>query len=426
MRRGLHLLLGALAAAGTPGAAAAQGVTASGSVGAGMFGDAPASTVEVGLDLAGRHHAVGLGAEARWLADGGFRGEDWDEASEWARLVRYAILRWPSRGDDRDADGAHPASRPADREPAFSAALGELGGVTLGHGSLIDGFAGGLDVDHGRVGAQVAAALGRCSAELLVDDVIAPRIAGARVAMRSRRAVTGVSLAGDRDAPAMGGRETAGGIALDGELGAASGAGRARGALHADLVHLPAAGASGLHLGARGALRLTDPLRVGARVELRAGTDTYLPGWIGPLYERDRRELAAADGSMTGGQLDAARAGGVGGASGAGQLDIELAHLATASLGYAGRPGVSDLLTARLAAPHRSAAQAAFWAAAGVRDGGSEAMALAVELRVRLPGRLFVRGEAARLYRLIDGSYRPIWLAQIALGSVLGEPMGGP
>jgi len=402
MRRLLVMSAAGLALATGP--AAAQEVTASGSLGAGVFDGQAASSLEIGLDLAGAGYAVGFGAGARWLAEDGFRGEEWDEASEWARLLRYALYRWPS-----------------EEEAAVSAALGELGGATLGHGALIDGYAGGLDVDHGRTGAQLGAALGRFGGELLIDDVVAPRIAGARLAMRTgRRLVLGASVAGDRAAPATDGDRTAGGVALDAELGA--GSGERRGALYADLVHLVEPGASGAHAGARGQLT-TGALLIGGRIELRAGSDRYLPGWIGPLYERDRRELASADGTMTGGQLEAARAGGLGGLGTAAQIEVEVIDAGSAAVGYAGRPGVSDLVSARLSAPHWRALQTGFWAAAEIEEGEAEAMAMALELRVRLPGRMFVRGEAARLYREDPtGAYQPIWLAQIALGSVVGEP----
>jgi hypothetical protein len=286
----------------------------------------------------------------------------------------------------------------------------------------MDGFAGGLDVDHGRVGAQVGASLGRFAGELVVDDVIAPRIAGARVAMRAaERLVLGASAAGDGSAPSASGAATAGGFALDAELEAGDAGAPTRGALYADLVHLVEPGASGAHAGARGQLALTKDVLVGGRAELRAGSDRYMPGWIGPLYERDRRELRSADGSMMAGQLDAARAGGLGGLGSAAQLEVEAVDLASAALGYAARAGVSDLVTARLSAPYRRRVQAALWAAASLSGEAIDAMAVAVELRVRLSGRMFLRGEAARLYREEEGTFRRVWLAQIAVGTVVGS-----
>ncbi len=388
---------------GSPGGPRA---TASGSLGAGAFGGQAASSVELGLDMAGAGYAIGVGATARWVAGDGFRDQDWDEASEWAGVIRYALYRW----SDESGDGA-----------AVSAALGELGGVTLGHGSLMDGFAGGLDADHGRVGAQVSAAAGRVAGELVMDDVVAPRIAGARVAVRAGPAVLGASLAGDRAAPSAAASETAGGLAVDAELGAGDPGDDTRGALYADLVRLVGADASGAHVGARGQIALSPRLLVGGRAELRAGSDRYIPGWVGPLYERDRRALVSADGAMSG-QLDAARAGGLAGLGTAAQLEVEVVDVASAALGYSGRAGLGNLFTARLSAPYRTRVQVALWAAASRRDGATEAMALAAELRVRLSGRLFLRGEAARLYREVEGGMlEPMWMGQAAVGCVIGE-----
>ncbi|HWM88856.1 MAG TPA: hypothetical protein VNO33_23555, partial [Kofleriaceae bacterium] len=134
-----------------------------------------------------------------------------------------------------------------------------------------------------------------------------------------------------------------------------------------------------------------------------------------------RRELMSADGAVSG-QLDAARAGGLAGLGAAAQLEVEVVDVASAAIGYSGRAGLGDLFTARLSAPYRTRVQAGLWAAASRRAGATEAMALAAELRVRLSGRLFLRGEAARLYRGAEsGMFEPMWMAQAALGAVLGE-----
>jgi hypothetical protein len=88
---------------------------------------------------------------------------------------------------------------------------------------------------------------------------------------------------------------------------------------------------------------------------------------------------------------------------------------------------VSDVVTARLAAPYLARVQAALWAASSIAAGGAEAMALSAELRVRLPRRLFARGDLSRLYRdHPDGGLRPLWIAQISVGAVLGEPPVDP
>lgn len=404
-----HALAALLAWCLAPAAARAQAVTGSGSLGAGMFGAQPATTAEVGVDIGGPGYALGLGARGRWLAADGFRSEDWDELSEQARVVRYGTAEW----SDGEAGGA-----------AASAALGELGAVSLGHRSIIDGYSSGLDVDHGHLGAQGRAQAGRLSGEAVVDDLVAPRIGGVRVAAAMPEEMTfGVSIAGDRVAPHMDGGDSAAvaAAALDGELRATSDRDQVRGALFADAVGI-AGLAAGLHLGASGSTLVADQVRLAARAELRAGSRHYVPGWIGPLYEIERRQMNASDGAMEVGQLDAARAGGMAGIGAAGGLTVEAGGVLSGEIGYAARRGIADVVTGRLLAPFHDRFQAGLWTAAAFGGAGLDALALAAEVRVRLSDRGFLRADAARLVRGDEeGGLRPVWMAQLALGASLGH-----
>ncbi len=404
----VRALAGLLACCLAPVAASAQAVSGSGSLGAGMFGPQAATTAEVGVDIGGPGYALGLGARGRWLASDGFRGEDWDELSEQARVVRYGTAAW----SDGEADGA-----------AASAALGELGAASLGHRSIIDGYTSGLDVDHGHLGAQARAQSGRLSAELVMDDLVAPRIGGARVAAEAPDDMSfGVTIAGDRTAPEMDGASaTVAAAALDGELRARTDGDHAHGALHADAVGIAGLGA-GLHLGASGSALVADDVRLGARAELRAGSRHYLPGWIGPLYEIERRAMTAADGTMEVGQLDAARVGGMAGIGAAGGVTVEAAGVLTGEVGYAARRGIADVFTARVLAPFHQQIQAGLWTAAAVAGDRLDALVLAAEARLLLSDRMFLRADAARLVRVDDaGLLQPVWLAQLAIGASLGD-----
>ncbi len=403
--RALAVLLAVLAPAA---AARAQEVSGSGSLGAGIFGPQAVTSAEVGIDLSGSGFALGVGGRARFLAQDGFRGADWDELSEQARVIRYGTAAWT----DGDPDGT-----------ALSAALGELGGVSLGHASIIDGYASGLDVDHGHLGAQARAQSGAVSGELVLDDLVAPRIGGMRVAAEAADDLfLAASVAGDRTAPTMEDPdgEVVAAAALDGELRAASDDDRVRAALYGDAVAI-AGLAAGLHAGASGSAVLAGDVRFGARAELRAGTRHYLPGWIGPLYEIERREMRDASGAMESGQLDAADTGGLAGIGAAGALTVDAPEVASGEIGYTARRGVADVITARALAPFHDRVQAGLWTAAAVR-GGVEALALAAEARVRLPDRMFLRADAARLVREGDaGLLRPVWLVELAVGASLGE-----
>jgi hypothetical protein len=462
-RSDLASLCSWLVALSAPAAAMAQQASASGSLGAGMFGSDAAASAELGVDVAGERWALGIGGRLRWVADEGVRTRDWDEPSEWATLVRYLMYtRAPAGPDDnRDGDGV-----------GVAAVMGQLGGVSLGHGALIQGYTTGLDVDHRGLGAQVRVARGSLGFEGLIDDVIAPRVAGVRGSWQHEAQhhalAAGVSAAADFTAPRT---VTAAGMpvptimpmtkidsaflpmaALDGSAGlydhspghspgqspgaSADGARRIAGTLHAELAAISTI-AAGLHLG----LTLEAGLgatRLWGHGAVSVGTAGYVPGWVGPLYERDRVQLGEAPGSAS--QLDRATAGGLGhvgsrvAAGGRHELWGEV------ELQYAQRPGLPGLATARLAAPYFRDVQGALWGAmetgepGQTGEPGGPARVLALELRARLPRGLFVTAEAARLYRAADGmaappgALAPWWLATLALGASIDfdHPAAGP
>jgi hypothetical protein len=263
---------------------------------------------------------------------------------------------------------------------------------------------------------------GRLAAELVVDDVVAPRIGGARVAAAPDQDMAfGVSIAGDRVAPAMDeGSAAVAAAALDGELRTRTDGDRARGSLAADAVAIAGLGA-GLHAGVAGDALVGGRVRLGARAELRAGSRRYVPGWIGPLYEIERRQMTAADGAMDSGQLEVARAGGLAGIGAAGALTVDATGIASGAIGVALRRGIADVVTARVLAPFHDRFQVGLWSAAAVGGSRLDALALAAEARLELPDRLFLRADAARLVRDEGGLLRPVWLAQVALGASLGD-----
>lgn len=414
-----------------PGAVAAQEASASGALGAGMFGSEAAASAEVGVDVSGEQYALGLGGRLRWVADEGVRTRDWDEPSEWATIVRYLMYTRPAPGEGVE----------------LAVAMGQLGNVGLGHGALIQGFTTGLDVDHRRLGAQLRVERGRFGIEGLLDDVIAPRVAGMR-GYWQRHGLhhalgLGMSTAADFAAPRT---VTPAGpgqamsvdtsflpmVALDGSAQlhdqSATGAQRIAGTAHAELAAIGAV-AAGLHLGI--AIDATlDTTRLAASGSLIAGTDGYVPGWVGPLYERDRAQLGETPGAAS--QLDRARAGGLGHLGSRFALRGQHAGLGDIELAYAQRSGLPDVATARVAAPHFREVQGALWGAVETRG---QARVLALELRARLPRGLFVTLDAARLYRAPNaipdampgampghmtappGALAPWWQATVSLGA---------
>src|SRR5690606_16694921 len=122
--------------------------------------------------------------------------------------------------------------------------------------------------------------------------------------------------------------------------------------------------AMGVHAGATGVFR-AGGVRLSARGELRLGSDSYVPGWIGPLYEHDRRQLgdATEPGTPLPTQLERARAGGLGGLGALLEVGLRSAALVEARASYASRPGLPDVASARLSAPYLRFLQAGVWAA---------------------------------------------------------------
>jgi hypothetical protein len=431
-----------------PARASAEEASASGSLGAGMFGTGAAASAELGVDVSGEQYALGIGGRLRWVADEGVRTRDWDEPSEWATLVRYLMYtRAPADPDGDSAGGG----------VGVAAVMGQLGGVSLGHGALIQGYTTGLDVDHARLGAQMRVARGSLGLEGLIDDVIAPRVAGVRGSWqheaRNHALSAGVSTAADFTAPRT---VTAAGmpmpmpramienaflpmVAVDGSVGlyrqspgdspGPDGQRRIAGTLHAELAAISTV-AAGLHLG----LTLEAGLgraRLWGHGAVSVGTAGYVPGWVGPMYERDRVQLGEAPGAAS--QLDRATAGGLGDIHLGGRIAAggRHEHWGEVELAYAQRPGLPDLATARLAAPYFRDVQGALWGA--VETGETtrgQARVLALELRARLPRGLFITAEAARLYRAADdmtappGALAPWWLATLALGATIDLDRG--
>lgn len=374
-------------------------------LGAGVIARDPASLLDLGLDVAGTSYAVGVGGRIHYMASGGIRTEDWDDLSEIFGFVRYALYETSAASD--------PLS--------FAAAAGELGDVRQGHGSVMGGYASGLSLNRGRFGAQVRAAYDEAFAEAMIDDLAGPRIVGLRAAAPMAPDVAiGVSFAADARAPAAGGEAAVGLAAIDGELRGSAGDGRYRGRLYLDLASAAGLGA-GLHAGAGGSARLGEGgLRAGARAELRLSSGGYVPGWFGPLYERDRQVIAPGpEGGAS--QLDLARRGALGGASGLGELRLEWPGAASGSLSYASRPALADHWLLRVEAPHFQRLQGALWAAFAPGSEPGRGGALAAELRVLLPAPFQASVDVARLYReRPGGAPEPVWTGIASVGAGFG------
>ncbi|MBI4574831.1 MAG: hypothetical protein HY722_01050 [Planctomycetes bacterium] len=133
---------------------------------------------------------VGLNADLNFDEEGRLRTEDWDERSDYARVVRY--LEW-----GRKRDTVYVRS-------------GELDDAMLGHATVLSHFHSGIDYDSRKVGAQVDVDLGIAGVETITNNVMEPEVAGGRFYVRPfhrsampliSSAGVGATLVGDVDAP---------------------------------------------------------------------------------------------------------------------------------------------------------------------------------------------------------------------------------
>lgn len=388
----------------------AQTSSASAALGAGMFDSHAATTLDLGMDVASDVYAMGLGARLSWVMNQGFRAEEWDEPSEWSRLIRYlAYVR-----------EAAPVRA--------NVVAGELGSTSLGHGALVRGYTTGIELDHRGLGLDVRLESARFGAEAVVDDVVAPAIVGARGYWHAlgpiSAAQAGLSLAADLEAPVHEGAMLDAAVlpmaAMDASAGLHTRDQRWSTMLHAELAAI-ATMALGLHAGLSNTATLGHGTKVSVRAEISLGTDRYVPGWMGPLYEIERMALARRTrmpGQDMSTQLDAARMGGMAGMGSLVELGARDPGLGEVNLLYARRPGLSDVWVGRITAPYVHSVQAGAWFATEI-DGSASTWIVASELRAQLSTRLFVSAELARLYRHVDHVMVPTWIASAAVGAVL-------
>ncbi len=110
---------------------------------------------------------IHLGLPLRLDLDaGGLRPRDWDEPEDLAGVVERLEL--------------------GGRGGPLHVAFGPMDGVSLGHGTLVDGYLTGLDPDDRARGVRVAGVLGPGRVEAVVGDVLAPRFLAGRASARLR------------------------------------------------------------------------------------------------------------------------------------------------------------------------------------------------------------------------------------------------
>lgn len=223
------------------------------------------------------------------------RTEDYDEPSDWARLL--AFVQYGLAG-----------------EPVVFR-YGELSGVTIGHGSLVNRYFNTIDIDHYQGGVYAFGDAGVVGAEGLVNDLFGPDVVVARVFARPLHLVkdlvlplaglkVGLTVGADLAAPSAIGQDhgrlfaspewrpeilgdhALGLYALDLEVPLVS-------SPHVDVVpYVDLASIDldsvALHVGTYLNLRVTRKTTLRTRLELRSVSSRHEPGYVSPFYEIER------------------------------------------------------------------------------------------------------------------------------------------
>lgn len=224
-----------------------------------------------------------------------FRTEEWDEAGDWAHILRSIEYGHPY-------DGVYLRG-------------GELANVNIGHRTIVSNYGNGLAIDHAEWGVHGALNTVYGGTELLLDDVTDPEVGGLRIYARpgafvnpasfGARVAVGMSVVGDFAAPVrlevlrdgtyrqdgqnefvVDAARPTGVLGWDAELQAVRGQ---RGSItpYTDLnAHLGFG--TGWHIGTFWAAKPIEQLVIDGRIEYRLLGSGYLPTYFGSLYEIER------------------------------------------------------------------------------------------------------------------------------------------
>jgi hypothetical protein len=97
---------------------------------------------------------------------GVLRREDWDEWRKFLRVIRYVYVGQ------------------ADKKGPFYVRVGELQGLTVGHGTIMYRYFNGIDLDRWHTGVNAAVNVGAFGGEAMIGDVTDPYLGGLRFTVR--------------------------------------------------------------------------------------------------------------------------------------------------------------------------------------------------------------------------------------------------
>ena len=370
-----------------PESAMAEGWAVSGALGGGAFSGKAASNMDLSLDFAGQSRAgssygIGFGVRLNFLQGEGVRAADWDQASEIAQLVRYAVYT--------SGSGA--------KGPAIAVALGSLGNTQLGDGAIVSGFTTALNADRHRVGMHFRGQGKATEVELLIDDIASPRIVGGQGRLGYDERFGGVlSLLHEAGQSMVSERTTLGGglsvskmsrekdVRLTGQV---------------EVIGRIKHGA-GLHIGSTARMQFSEQARLHLQAELVRTRGAYNPWRYGPLYEVEK---TSPEGERDGFWARAL-------------LRAEHSSLGSFEVGFQRRLARPDLTSLRVELPAFERVQLAGWLALSARERRPVESALAVEARASINERTYVTAEISRRYEeKMPGILSPFWSGFVALG----------
>lgn len=347
---------------------------------------------------------------------GVLRDEDWDEVSDFTRILRFA--EYGRRGDP------------------FFARIGELVGVTIGHGTIVDRYYNTVDIDHYQTGVEVHYDGWYGGGQMMLDNVIDPNILALRGFVRPlsfapvdeyfQRLIVGLTYASDYQAPARIRTDAAGiarvtddvELAVDTEVVTLFGVDIGWEVLRHEVVDLTPYFdvnflddlGTGVHLGLLTNFRLPADTFLFTRFEYRYLTRQFEAGYFNSLYEIERYRLR---GGLPKLQAVVERGDGPGRHGFYGELTLLLFQRVTVTLTYEDYEGANNSsFTALLRLPWLGPVLLqAYWAKRNF--GGADELfslddaLLVAEARVKILDWLYVYGEYARQWHLVDVASDP-------------------
>ncbi len=298
-----------------------------GSLSAGQIGEDAFLTVLLGVALEDETLSLALAAPLRFRVQdrepkrpGALRPEDWDEVSDFLRIVQRLRYTAPNG--------------------VLSVQLGQAQGASLGNGTLVDRYYSAVEVDHYQASFAAAVEIAGLRTDLLLDNVVDPSLVALRwgvlplVMARSRPRLQGLEVGltalVDGAAPAYYRCEPTGRprVTSDREIDATNAPFLAYGldfgwafaaAPNWDVrpysdVNGLADFAVGWHLGLVVRWQFAEKSALALRGEYRLGSPRYSAAYVNPLYElermafpRTRRGAAACEDGPSGPKQQALR-----------------------------------------------------------------------------------------------------------------------